>query len=56
MIYGLLEDVGDLLLGASPKREVEVVAGSADVLQVFELKGSRWERRAAIVGGGNGAP
>jgi hypothetical protein len=49
VIYGLLEDVGALLLGASPKKEVEVVAGTADVLQVFELKGGRWESCGAAL-------
>lgn len=42
VIYGLLEDVGSLLVGASPKVEHEVVAGTAEVLQVFQLKGNRW--------------
>lgn len=41
VIYGLLEDVGGLLVGASPKVEHEVVAGAAEVLQTFALKGSR---------------
>ena len=41
VIYGLLQDVSDLLLGASPKTEHEVVAGVAEVLQVFQLKGAR---------------
>ena len=41
VIYGLLEDVGSLLVGASPKVEHEVIAGTAEVLQVFQLKGNR---------------
>lgn len=44
VIYGLLEDVEALLVGASPKVEHEVVAGAAEVLQVFQLKGSRCAR------------
>ena len=41
VIYGILEDVGALLVGASPKVEVEVVAGTAEVLTTFPLKGNR---------------
>lgn len=41
VIYHLMEDVGALLMGASPKQEVEVVAGTAEVLALFPLKGAR---------------
>lgn len=41
VIYHLMEDVSALLVGASPKQEVEVVAGTADVLALFPLKGAR---------------
>ena len=41
VIYHLMEDVGALLVGASPKQEVEVVAGAAEVLALFPLKGAR---------------
>lgn len=41
MIYHLLEDVSNMVVGASPKVEHEVVVGSAEVLQIFGIKGSR---------------
>lgn len=50
VIYGLLEDVSSLLVGASPKVEHEVVAGTAEVLQVFPLKGSRGKDAGIVAG------
>ena len=41
MIYHLLEEVGDMMVGVAPKVEHQVVTGSAEVLQVFQLKGAR---------------
>ncbi|KAL4428155.1 hypothetical protein ABPG75_002244 [Micractinium tetrahymenae] len=50
IIYGLLEDVGSLLVGASPKVEHEVVAGAAEVLQTFALKGNRGKEAGVVAG------
>lgn len=41
VIYHLLEEVDDMLAGAAPLEEIEIVSGIADVLQVFELRGKR---------------
>ena len=41
VIYHLLEEVGDMMVGVAPKVEHQVVTGSAEVLQVFQLKGAR---------------
>ncbi len=41
MIYHLLEELGEMMVGAAPRVEHEVVLGSAEVLQVFQLKGAR---------------
>ncbi|KAL4420178.1 hypothetical protein ABPG77_008314 [Micractinium sp. CCAP 211/92] len=50
VIYGLLEDVSSLLVGASPRVEHEVVAGAAEVLQTFPLKGSRGKEAGVVAG------
>ncbi|KAL4858773.1 Translation initiation factor IF-2 [Chlorella vulgaris] len=50
VIYGLLEDVGSLLKGASPQTEHEVVAGTAEVLAVFPLKGKRGKDAGVVAG------
>lgn len=50
MIYHLLEDVSGLLVGASPKVEHEVVAGTAEVLQTFPLKGARGKDAGVVAG------
>eukprot|EP00887_Chlorella_sp_A99_P006846 scaffold2.g6846.t1 len=50
VIYHLLEDVGDLITGAAPKVEHEVVNGTAEVLQVFSLKGGRGKEASAVAG------
>lgn len=41
VIYHLLEEVGELVAGVAPRVAHEVVVGSAEVLQVFHLKGAR---------------
>ncbi|PRW44490.1 translation initiation factor [Chlorella sorokiniana] len=50
VIYHLMEDVGALLVGASPKQEVEVVAGAAEVLALFPLKGARGKDAGVVAG------
>lgn len=42
MIYSLLEEVGEMLVGVAPRVAHEVVVGAAEVLQIFQLKGARW--------------
>jgi translation initiation factor IF-2 len=41
VIYRLIEDVGELVVGAAPKEEHEVVTGLAEVLQIFNIKASK---------------
>ena len=41
VIYHLLDEVQTMALGAAPRVEHEVVTGTAEVLQVFALKGAR---------------
>ncbi|RMZ56607.1 hypothetical protein APUTEX25_004753 [Auxenochlorella protothecoides] len=50
VIYKLLEELGEVMLGEAPRVEREVVAGEAAVLQVFDVKATRG-REAAVVAG-----
>ncbi|CAK9201650.1 unnamed protein product [Sphagnum troendelagicum] len=47
IIYHLLEDVGSLIVGMAPGTKETQVAGQAEVLNVFELKGKGREGKGA---------
>lgn len=51
VIYHLLEDIAQRAAGLAPMLQQEVVLGTANVLQVFELRKSRRSEVAMVVAG-----
>ncbi|KAK2078152.1 hypothetical protein QBZ16_004020 [Prototheca wickerhamii] len=50
VIYKLLEELGEVMLGAAPRVARESVAGEASVLQTFEVSGGRGRERGVVAG------
>ena len=50
MIYHLLEEVGNLIVEKAPGTFETQVAGEAQVLNIFEIKGKRKEKDVKIAG------
>ncbi|MCO5551316.1 hypothetical protein L7F22_004817 [Adiantum nelumboides] len=48
VIYHLLEDIGQLIVNKAPGTEEDQVAGQAQVLSIFEIKGKGSENRGAL--------
>ncbi len=51
VIYHLLEDIAQRAAGLAPMLQQEVVLGTANVLQVFELRNSKRSEVAMVVAG-----